>query len=366
MIDIQRAHTSGRRWWRATGALAVVAMAATGCGGGSGAATSSDSSTVSATASDSGTSGATADTASAFTPERPECIAPADPGGGWDFTCRQAAALMQELGLFEGQMQVTNMPGGGGGVAFAHVVAQRSEDDDLVVAASPSTTLRLAQGQYESLSADKARWLGAIAADFGVIVVGKDSTHTDFESLASAWKADPGSIAIGGGSAVGGQDHMKVLLLAEAVGIPVDQVKYVPFDGGGEAMTALQGGFIDVFAGDISESLGQLEAGNIGVLAALSPERLDAVPDVPTAKELGYDTEWVVWRGFYAPAGMSDEAYAYWIEALETLEASEQWAEKREASGLGEFVVTGEEFTTFVEDQIASFKELSASVGLGT
>ena len=71
-----------------------------------------------------------------------ECIAPASPGGGWDFTCRvPAAQVMVDLGLVD-SLQVTNLSGGGGGVAMANVVSQRSDDDNLIVAASVATSLQ--------------------------------------------------------------------------------------------------------------------------------------------------------------------------------------------------------------------------------
>ena len=74
-----------------------------------------------------------------FTPENPECIAPANPGGGWDFTCRQVGKVLQDTGLIPSTMQVVNLSGGGGGVAFAEVVNKRNDDNDLVVAASTAT-----------------------------------------------------------------------------------------------------------------------------------------------------------------------------------------------------------------------------------
>ena len=88
----------------------------------------------------------TAAPALAFEPEQPECIAPANPGGGWDFTCRQVGKTLQDLGLIDSTMQVVNMAGGGGGVAFAEVVNKRGDDNDLIVAASSATATRLAQG----------------------------------------------------------------------------------------------------------------------------------------------------------------------------------------------------------------------------
>ena len=75
----------------------------------------------------------------AYEPENTECIAPADPGGGWDFTCRQVGKTMQDIKAIPGTLQVTNMSGGGGGVAFAAVVNKRNDDNDLIVAASSAT-----------------------------------------------------------------------------------------------------------------------------------------------------------------------------------------------------------------------------------
>ncbi len=82
---------------------------------------------------------------SAFETKNPECIAPANPGGGWDFTCRSVGKTLEDLGLTP-SIQVTNLAGGGGGVAFAEVVNKRGDDNNLIVAASSATATRLAQG----------------------------------------------------------------------------------------------------------------------------------------------------------------------------------------------------------------------------
>src|SRR5690606_27579675 len=91
-----------------------------------------------------------------------ECIAPADAGGGWDFTCRQIGKLLYDLKLVDQPVQVTNMAGAGGGVAYTHVVTDRNEDADLIVAASSATTTRLAQNAYAGMTADQVRFVGAI------------------------------------------------------------------------------------------------------------------------------------------------------------------------------------------------------------
>lgn len=300
-----------------------------------------------------------------FSPENPECIAPANPGGGWDMTCRAMTRAMTESGALDSNVQVSNIPGAGGAIAFANVVTQRNDDNNLIVAASPGTTARLAQDQYPGFSEDDVRWIGALGADFGLISVAADSPFETLDDLINALAEDPSSINFGGGSGVGGQDHMKVLLLAQEAGIDPLAVRYTSFDGGGEAMTALLGGFIDVFPGDASESQGQLEAGDIRILATLTPERLpEPYADVPTARELGYDTEWVIFRGFWGPGNMSEEAYDFWVNVLDETAASPEWAAIRDEVALGEYVLTGEEFEAFAKRQVQDLRALSRTLGL--
>jgi putative tricarboxylic transport membrane protein len=272
---------------------------------------------------------------------------------------------MLDLKLIPQPMKVTNVTGGGGGVAYANVVTQRNNDPNLIVAASPATTVRLAQGQYSRFTERDVRWLGAIAADFGLVAVKADAPWRTMQELVASWKADPAKIAVGGGSAVGGQDHMKVLLLGRAAGIEPRNIKYVPFDGGGEALTSLLGGFIQVFAGDASELRAQVQAGTVRVLGVMAPRRLEGVyANIPTLRELGYNVEWVVWRGFYAPKNMPTEAYEFWVRALRQVERSPEWARVREQNALGKFSMLGAEFQVFIDRQVNQFRSLSRELGI--
>lgn len=301
-----------------------------------------------------------------FKPEAPECIAPANPGGGWDFTCRQVGKTMQDLGLVPGTVQVTNMAGGGGGAAFSQVVTKRNDDNDLIVAASTATATRLAQGAYPGNSMDQVRWLGTVGADYGIVAVAADSQYDSLTALLDAMKNDPRSIAVAGGSAVGGWDHLKVLILAQAAGIDdVRQVKYVAFDGGGEAVTQLLAGSVQVFSGDASEAKGFVDSGDIKVLAVLAPERLPGdFADFPTAKEQGIDAVGANWRGFYAPGGMSDAAYDYWADAIKTVYDSDEWKEVMAANGLAPLDLSGKQFEEFVANSIASIQKISKEIGI--
>jgi len=299
-------------------------------------------------------------------PANTECIAPANAGGGWDFTCRSVGVTLQNLDLVSGTMRVTNLAGGGGGVAFAEVVNKRGDDNNLIVAASSATATRLAQGAYPGNTMDQVRWLGAVGADYGIIAVAADSDINTLPELLAAIIADPDAISIAGGSSVGGWDHLKVLLAAVEAGLEdVREVKYVAFDGGGEAITQLLAGSVQAFTGDASEITGFLDSGDIKVIAILAPDRVGgAFADIPTAREQGIDVIGANWRGFYAPGDMSDEAYDFWVDAIATVYASDEWKATMALNGLAPLDLTGAAFEAFVAESIASITELSRQIGL--
>ncbi|SES37538.1 putative tricarboxylic transport membrane protein [Tranquillimonas rosea] len=301
-----------------------------------------------------------------FTPDQPECIAPAAAGGGWDFTCRQVARVMRETGLIDGSMRVQNLSGGGGGVAYAEVVNKRNDEDDLIVAASTATATRLAQGAFPGNTMDQVRWLGTIGADYGVIGVRPDSEYESLEDLMTALAEDPRQISIGGGSATGGWDHLKVLMTAQEAGIEdLRAIKYIAFAGGGEAISQLLAGSLQAYTGDLSEGMGFVESGDLRILAVLAPERLDGeFSEFPTAAEQGYDVVGANWRGFYAPGDMSDEAYDWWVSQLDTMYASDAWKEVMENNGLADLDMHGEEFAEFVAGSVSDIEQISRDIGL--
>jgi putative tricarboxylic transport membrane protein len=299
-------------------------------------------------------------------PSGTECIAPAGAGGGWDMTCRMVGKTMQDLKLLPGTMQVTNKAGGGGGVAFAEVVNKRNDENNLIVAASSATSTRLAQGAYPGNTMDQVRWVAAVGADYGMIAVAVDSPIKTLPDLLAKVKADASSVAFAGGSAVGGWDHLKVLIAARKAGVSnVRSIKYVAFDGGGEAVTQLLAGKVQAFTGDISEVKGFVDAGKIKVLAVMAPERLDGdFAKYPTAKEQGLDVVGANWRGFYAPGKMSDDAYNYWVKSLGATYDSKEWKAIMASNGMAPLNLRGEAFQKFVKESVDEIHELSLEIGI--
>lgn len=294
-----------------------------------------------------------------------ECIAPANPGGGWDFTCRQIGKLLYDLKQVDQPVQVTNMAGAGGGVAYNYVVTERNDDPDLIVAASSATTTRLAQNAFAGMTADQVRFVGAIGADPGVIVVAKDSPFQTLKDLVEAIKADPGSVAFAGGSAAGGFDHMKPLQVLQAGGFTdIRKVKYIAVDGGADAITQTIGGHTQAMTGDMSETIGFLKSGDIRILAVLTDERVPGFDDIPTAKEQGYDVVAVNWRGLYVPKGISDDQFNAWAAKLQAVADSAEWKQIMADNGLAPFTKVGADFQTWIDGVIADTTEMSKEIGV--
>lgn len=290
--------------------------------------------------------------------DRLECIAPADPGGGWDFTCRQFAAVLQQLDLADGNMQTINMAGAAGGVAYAHVTSKREGNDGLLVAASSSNATRLAQKQYPGLTADDVTWLGTLGADYAVMSVRTDSPYEDLPAVVDALEEDIKAVRFAGGAGPLGWDQLNLLRVLDAGGIDnLRDVTYLDYNNGASAITQVLGQHLDVVVGDVSEIMGFVESGDMRVLAVLAQERLPApLDDMPTAKEQGVDVVAPNWRGFYAPAGLSDEDKAFWLDALDQVYASDAWREIMARNGLTPFHLTGDEFDSFFKEQITSLE----------
>ena len=294
-----------------------------------------------------------------------ECIAPANPGGGWDFTCRQIGKIMFDIGAVDKPIQVTNMAGGGGGLAFTHVVSERNEDADLIIAASSATSTRLAQNAYAGMTADQVRFVGAIGIDPGVIVVAADSPFQNLADLLNAVVADPSSVTFAGGSAVGGFDHMKPLMLLQRAGLTdITKVKYIGLDGGGDAITQTIGGFTQAMTGDMSEIVGFLASGDVRALAVLTNERVAGFDDIPTAVEQGYDVVAGNWRGLYVPRGVSDETFQMWAGRLQQVADSDEWAEAMAANGLAPFTLVGDEFQGYIDNLVVEIRQMSKDIGV--
>jgi putative tricarboxylic transport membrane protein len=293
-----------------------------------------------------------------------ECIAPSNPGGGWDFTCRTIGRILTELNLVDGNVQVTNMPGGVGAVTYAMVASERPADADLFVATSTVGITQIAQGRYPA-PLDAMRYIAMLGADVGVIAVDNDSEIQSLAQLNEMMVNDAASIVTAGSSAAGGWDHLRLLMVAREAGLQkLGDLRWVQFDGGTDAVTQMMGGQIDVVSTDIGEIAGFIESGDIRILAALSDDPIPAFPEIPTAKSQGIDVTGYNWRGVYTGGEVSDEEYQAWVDRLKTLYDSEEWQTAAVEFGLVPIWRGGDDFEAYVREQRDVMEELSRDIGV--
>jgi len=298
-------------------------------------------------------------------PEKTECIAPAKPGGGFDLTCKLAQGGLQNGKFIDSPMRITYMPGGIGAVAYNTVIAQRPDEGGTIVAFSGGSLLNLAIGKFGRYGVNDVKWLGSAGTDYGAIIVRADSPFKSLKDLMAALKTDPTKVVFGAGGSVGSQDWMKPALVAKAAGVDFKGMRYVAFEGGGEAMTALQGGHVQVYSGDASEVSAQIKGGRVRVLGILSADRLPGeLKDIPTAKEQGYDVEWPIIRGYYLGPKVSDADYKWWVATFDKMLASPEFAKLREAQGLFPFDMTGARLDAYVKERVKHYAELAKEFGM--
>ncbi|MEO8078955.1 MAG: tripartite tricarboxylate transporter substrate binding protein [Caldimonas sp.] len=298
--------------------------------------------------------------------DKTECIAPAKPGGGFDLTCKLAQSALMEGKYIADPMRITYMPGGIGAVAYNAIVAQRPAENNTIVAYSGGSLLNLAQGKFGRYNENEVRWLAAVGSDFGAIIVAENSPFKSLKDLIAAVKADPTKVVFGAGGSVGSQDWMKAALTARAAGLNPKSMRFVAFEGGGEAITALQGGHVQVYSGDASEAEEQLKAGaKIRVLAVMSDKRLEGkLANVPTAKEQGMDVEWPIIRGFYMGPKVSDADYKVWVDTFNKMMATPAFEKLRSERGLFQFNKTGADLDAYIKQRVAAYRTMAADFGL--
>lgn len=300
------------------------------------------------------------DGAEAGAPSKPECIAPAKPGGGFDLTCKLAQSGLKDTGQLDKPMRVTYMPGGVGAVAYNKIVANDPANNDAIVAFSTGSLLNLAQGKFGQYTEKDVRWLAAVGTDYGMVAVNADSPLKNLQDLVDALKKDPKAVSFGAGGSVGGQDWLQTAMVAKAAGVNPKDMTYVALEGGGEAVTAVLGNHINVVSAGIAEMGPHIEAGKIRVLAVFSPERLQGkLKDIPTAKEQGFDVQWPVIRGYYMGPKVSDESYNWWKTHFDAMLKDPKFAELRSQRDLLPFELTGDELKQYVEKSTEEMRALS-------
>ncbi len=252
-----------------------------------------------------------------------EVVVPYAPGGGTDNLMRMITGIIDENKWSPVPLNVNNRAGGSGAVGFNYLVNKKG-DSHVVAGATPMIVSGKIEGRLPGNHRDVMTILMIVAIDELMLSVRNESPFKTIEDFVKAARAKPGGLTVGG-TATLTEDHIFTYLFEKAANI---QVKYVPFNSGGEVTTALMGGHIDAAVENPNEIVAQIEAGKAKNLAVAAQQRLKDAPDVPTFAEKGYKFYWEQMRGVVGPANMAPEAVKWWQDTLRKVTQTKKWQEQ--------------------------------------
>jgi tripartite-type tricarboxylate transporter receptor subunit TctC len=226
-------------------------------------------------------------------------IVPFPPGGVADIVGRPLAAQMEKS--LKQPIVVTNRTGAGGAVGMAAAAKSAPDGYTILMGLSSISIFPVSDrimGRTPAYEMKDFAPIALITADPTVLVVSADSPWNTLQEFVASAKAYPGKINYSS-SGVYGTLHVAMEIFANAANI---KLFHVPYQGGGPALTALLGGQVHALASGPAPAIAQIKAGKMRALASWSTERLPLLPEIPTFKELGYDAEFYIWSGVFAPA----------------------------------------------------------------
>lgn len=307
-------------------------------------------------------SGSPAAPASKYPEKAIEFVAAAGAGGGLDTAARIAAKVLADEKLVTQAIGVVNKAGGGQSVGMTYLWEKKGDAYTVNVMSAPILLNPLSG--VSKLTYNDVTPIAQIMSDYNVVAVKADSKYKTIQELMAALKADPKVIKLGGGSAPGSMDHLSFLKPAKVAGVDVKSIPYVSFQGGGEAVTALLGGHVDVIITGAGETTEMARAGKVRLLAITAPKRVEALKDVPTFKESGIDAEFTVWRGFFGAPNMPEDARQFWETTLDKMLKSKAWQD--EANKLGWVIEyrNSADFKKLLETETKAMEALLNEIGL--
>ena len=294
-------------------------------------------------------------------PRKPvEFIIMAGTGGGADQIARLLQGLIEKKGLSSRPFIPINKPGGSGAEALRYLQDKAGDDHTVMMTLNSFYTTPIIQ---KDLGVDITAFtpIGLMAMDTFLLWVNSDREDiTDLDSYVQTVKGAGLDWKVGGTGS--GQEDSVLTAMMEAA-FDYD-VTYIPFPGGGTVAKNLVGNQIDSTVNNPAEQMEFYRAGNTKPLVQFTGARMEAFPDVPTAKELGVDIEYYMQRSVNGPPGMSEEAVAFYTDLFGELFASQEWQDFCTSDGLtcDEFM-SGAELAEFHATQKVAHEKLIEQVG---
>lgn len=282
-----------------------------------------------------------------------EMMVPAPPGGGSDLMVRSFASYYETLD--DADNKVENYEGT---LAYEIVLGEREGDANLVLGSTASPSFIWKDSLDVEFDWHSFTQLAVFGLDYQYLVVGADSEFQTYEDVAAA--AEERTLTLGEAGS-GGMNTVAARQLEQAMGTEFEPVI---FESGGEQLTAVLAGDVDVAAMDPGEFVPQLEAGEVRAVLCLCNEGnpAEVLADIPAPSDVGLDVEFVnQFRSFIAAAGIDDAARQYWIDAITGWQESEFFDEYVAATLVSPVLYAGDEADSYIETAETAYNELVAS-----
>ena len=276
-------------------------------------------------------------------------------GSSADVTARLLAeGMSKHLGA---SVIVVNRPGAGGAIGYRYVAAQKPDGYALVWNSnSISTTYHSGQLAFDYKAFDP---VARVLVESPVIAVRGDAKWKTLPELMADAKARPGVITVGN-SGIGSHTHIAAVALFQTAGVKVVAVPYAA----AQTVPNLLGGHVDVLVQLPGALAAQVKSGNVRLLAAMTPSRDPALPDVPTAKEQGVDMSLEAWRGIAVPKGTPKQTIAMLENAIRLTAENPEFAKASDKLGVRPAFMPSAEFGELIAKEDADLARLMGTIGL--
>jgi len=291
-------------------------------------------------------------------PSRPiEMIVPFAPGGGSGITAEIMKKVISDEKLSPQPVNITYKPGASGQVGWTYL-ATRKGNAHTIATATQSFSYGLVQKQMQ-VGMEAFTPIAMMLVDTQLMATHPQSGMKSMKDLIDKLMKNPNSVKVGGtGSA--GSDANVAFMINNAAKV---KINYIPFKSGGEVNAAILGGHVDAALGNPNELAGYVQAGKLLPLVLFSDNRIPALKDVPTMKELGYDVVSRSTRGVLAPAGISKQEEQFLVEMMRKITESKGWAEYADKNMMTVKFLGGADYARYLADERTQLEKNLKALG---
>jgi tripartite-type tricarboxylate transporter receptor subunit TctC len=279
----------------------------------------------------------------------------ASAGGSSDLISRAVSkGLSDDLSA---SFPVINREGANGALAAAEVA--KAKPDGSVIAiqnASLFAITPLAVAPDEVTKIDDFDLVYGVSRDDYVLVTNPASGFKSLKDLENANR-----VVRYGTTGVGTGAQLAAALLFKKTSV---ESQPVPFDGGAPALAALLGNQIDVASLQVGEAIENIQAGKLTPLSVFGPERIEFLPDVPTAKEQGLDVEVAQYRFMTTPKGTPQDVKDKLVEGMKATFETEEYKAFNKQNSLTPMEQSGDEVLTQLQADQKRYADLVKQYGI--